>query len=544
MRNEIDKYYNLIKGLLVEIDTSQYTLQQDRHLRIRDGVVNIHMVELALFRESHGEESLRTFENPLFKPSNLYDSLVSKGETPCEEKSRLNKGKPCDNSLRSSSSSPTPETQSHEGEGKAQTKAKESEWMPNVQHGGGRAHTRANLRSGSGMVQISTSSSMDPYETPRRYIDYDDYYPSDAGYSTHQYQRPRHRSTIDIQPKSRHTYSDANRHKRRTEYNIQPCRQTVSRSRSNTTSAKDLHDKPQGSAVLSGSQLVPAASADQADKSLPSNSGHVVYSQSRRRRRRRVYEGTEYASDTGRLDPHDSRRRRSSDLHQVQPQSGCRPADGRLKKGDDIEKYASYSYTSPREQFDRDYPVKPRRATRGTLERPLSMNVMDDHPQHLPDKEHKQSHDLMYRESSKIESKRHRRNSSPSSDEPQTRAKSQNDNDTESEMYTTDDNLRKQGNKSHGTPCRSIQHQRRGHRSEESSSEDADDEDNVSPEIEAPPSTSGPEKADESESQPMGMDTPSSSHKPPGDSEGYKGWDTLEDIVFSWTTLSRDMIQL
>lgn len=448
-KNEIDKYYNLIKSLLIEIDASQSTLQQDRHLRIRDGMVNIHTVELALFRESHGKEVVRNFENSLFKPSNWHSSLVSKGKTPSKEQYMEGKDKLYNNALRSGLSSPISETQSNREKGKAQIETKESDGISAVQHGGRRTHKCTNLRSRSGIVQIP-SPSMDPYEPPRGHFDYDDNYPSDVGYGSHDYQ-PRRRSTVDIQPTSQNTYRDAGNHKRRTEYAFQPRGQIAHRSRSNTASTRGQYDTPQSPVVLPGSHIVPVTPAEQVDSSLLSDSGHVVHSPFRHGHHRQVYSSTEYASDTGRLDPQDSGRRRSSYVHRAQPQSGRRryPAD-------------AYSYTSPREQFDQDYPVKPRRPTRTSLDRPLSMNVTDEHSQYLPGKEHQDSHVLTSWESYKIDSEGYRRKSSRSSNDPQTRAKSQtrdisptqDDNDSESQMYTDDDDLRKYRREPYAIPCR------------------------------------------------------------------------------------------
>lgn len=65
--SEIDKYHNLVRSLLKEIDACQAILPQDRHVRIRDGVLAIHEAELAIFLDSHGEAAMRTFDSPLFK---------------------------------------------------------------------------------------------------------------------------------------------------------------------------------------------------------------------------------------------------------------------------------------------------------------------------------------------------------------------------------------------------------------------------------------------------------------------------------------------
>lgn len=70
VNNEIDKYYDLVKGLLSEIDTYQTSLQRDRHLRIRNGVVNVHETELDLFSHFHGPAAIQAFDNPFFQIRN------------------------------------------------------------------------------------------------------------------------------------------------------------------------------------------------------------------------------------------------------------------------------------------------------------------------------------------------------------------------------------------------------------------------------------------------------------------------------------------
>ncbi|KAJ5182780.1 hypothetical protein N7492_000396 [Penicillium capsulatum] len=241
-------------------------------------------------------------------------------------------------------------------------------------------HHASGPRASTGMVQ---AGSYDSYEAPGRY-DFDDYYPSDTGYpNTYKY-RPAPRSRIDAQPISSQKYRDyGHSTKKRTEYSIQsPSR---SRNRSHTASAADLYETPVRLAVPS-SHLRPVVNSSRRSPSpLPSDSN--MHLSPHGSRHRRVY-STDYASDTGRLEPHDTVKRHSSHRipHRVQPPINRRrypPLEG-LKKGDDIDSYDAYSYTTPREQFDRDYPVKPRTSTgRTSSSRPLSMNVMEDHPSWL-----------------------------------------------------------------------------------------------------------------------------------------------------------------
>ncbi|KAJ5099432.1 hypothetical protein N7532_006433 [Penicillium argentinense] len=269
----------------------------------------------------------------------------------------------------------------------------------NLSPTGGKSQMHGGPRASTGMVQLP--GVHDPYDIPRRHYDYyDDYhYPSDVGYGTHRYQ-PRHRSTVDVQPTGQHKYRDAGHSKKRTEYTIQPqsvqATQSRHRSRSNTTSATDLYDTPVRLAVPSGAHLRPVAPpAGRVDNLSDSGHHHLVHAQpSHHGRHRRVYSGTDYASDTGRLDPRDSgihHRSHHGSSHRVHAPVGHHrryPTYDGLKKGDDIDKYDAYSYTTPREQFDRDYPVKPRHSsTRSSVDRPLSLNVMEEHPQYMPRKE-------------------------------------------------------------------------------------------------------------------------------------------------------------
>lgn len=242
---------------------------------------------------------------------------------------------------------------------------------------GGRHHV-AGPRASTGMVQIG---SYDPHEAPRRY-DMDDYYPSDTGYpNTHKY-RPTPRSRIEAQPISSQKYRDPGHStKMRTEYTIQP--PSRPRPRSHTASAADLYDTPVRLAVPSSSHLRPVINSSHRSPSpLPSGSNQHLSSHGARHHR--VY-SNEYASDTGRLEPRDNVKRHSGYrvAHRAAPPTNRRrypPLEG-LKKGDDIDKYDAYSYTTPREQFDRDYPVKPRNpAGRTSSGRPLSMNIGDDRP--------------------------------------------------------------------------------------------------------------------------------------------------------------------
>ncbi|KAJ6092789.1 hypothetical protein N7486_008078 [Penicillium sp. IBT 16267x] len=254
----------------------------------------------------------------------------------------------------------------------------------NLSPSGGRHHV-AGPRASTGMVQLG--SSVDPYEPPRRHYEHEDY-PSDAGYGSAYRHYPIRRSPVEARPVSMQKVRDSGHSTKRTEYTIEP--QPRHRSRSNTASAVDIYHN---SAHLSVPSYIHSAhSVHGRDLSpLPTDSSHYVMPAHHGGHRR--LHSTEYASDTGHLDSHDRTKHRSS-RHGSQhgpPPSGRRqyPAYDDIKKGEDIDKYHAYSYTTPREQFDRDYPVQPRHPTgRNSLDRPMSMIVMDDeHSQRVPRKE-------------------------------------------------------------------------------------------------------------------------------------------------------------
>lgn len=64
---ELKEYYNLIRKLLCDIDACQYSLEQSRHLRIRNGIVNVHSAEAVLFRDTYGYAAKQLFDDSFFK---------------------------------------------------------------------------------------------------------------------------------------------------------------------------------------------------------------------------------------------------------------------------------------------------------------------------------------------------------------------------------------------------------------------------------------------------------------------------------------------
>ncbi|CAG8903688.1 unnamed protein product [Penicillium egyptiacum] len=65
--NEVGEYYNLVRGLLCQIDAYQDILEQSRHLRIRNGVINVHSAESVLFQHIHGQAANQLFDDPIFR---------------------------------------------------------------------------------------------------------------------------------------------------------------------------------------------------------------------------------------------------------------------------------------------------------------------------------------------------------------------------------------------------------------------------------------------------------------------------------------------
>lgn len=241
------------------------------------------------------------------------------------------------------------------------------------------------MRASTGTVQLG--SSYDPYETSRRHYHHDEY-PSDGkAYS----RRSSRTSRLEAQPVSSHTFRDSDHTtKKRTEYTVRP------RPRSNTASSTDMHDKPLRLVVPTSSHrrlspVISSAGAHRSPSPLHPDSGRYLVPASSRDggRHRRVY-STDYASDTGQQHYDNARRQAHHDTHRAHHTSSRRrhPAYDRLRKGEDIDDYDAYSYTTPREQFDRDYPVRTTQPASGhRMSRPVSMTGTEDPSQWLVRKE-------------------------------------------------------------------------------------------------------------------------------------------------------------
>ncbi|CAG7957271.1 unnamed protein product [Penicillium olsonii] len=243
------------------------------------------------------------------------------------------------------------------------------------------------MRASTGTVQMG--SSYDPYDAPRRH-NYEDY-PSDTGYASAYGYRPARAATLEAHPVSSQRIHDSTASaKKRTEYSIQP-----TRHRSNTAAADFYpqirlaapqtsrhHISPVQHPAHRSSPNPPSASEPHVVPASPRHPAHPPHL--------RMY-STDYTSDNGRRDPRDDGRHRpghGSPRNYLPSQPGRHPAYDGLRKGDDIDEFDAYSYTTPREQFDRDYPVKPRpRKHRYSLDRPMSISGMEDSPQWVTRKE-------------------------------------------------------------------------------------------------------------------------------------------------------------
>ncbi|KAF7125323.1 hypothetical protein CNMCM5793_001501 [Aspergillus hiratsukae] len=247
------------------------------------------------------------------------------------------------------------------------------------------------MRASTGTVPLSSSYGL--YESPMGRPGYPAY-PSDlplvTPFSTPYNPRVAHEPRLEVQPISSTTYRDpGNSTKLRTEYAIR------SRPRSSTASAAEIHHTPARLDVPpSGNRHSPVVTTShrRSPSPLPGHERYLVPASSSHhgRRHSRQYP-TDYASDTGRLEPHarGTRSRTGHGAYRVHDH-GHRsryPPPGGFRKGEDIDDYDAYSYTNPREQFEKD-SVARLNYGRGSYrkERPLSITGIED-PRLLSKKE-------------------------------------------------------------------------------------------------------------------------------------------------------------
>lgn len=245
----------------------------------------------------------------------------------------------------------------------------------------GSRYTIDPMRASTGTVQLS--SSYDPYDYSTNRYGYTPY-PSDYHYAHSYAPRVNHDRRVEALPVLSKTYRDpGNSTKLRTEYAVRQ------RPRSSTTSGTDSHPTPVRPAVPSSLDTrspVITSSYGRTPSPLPSETErYIMPASSRHGRHRRIY-STDYSSDTGRLRPHDAaaRRRVGHGAYREYAPSGRKrysTAEG-LKKGGNIDDHDAYSYTTPKEQFEKE-SVARLNYRRGAhrMERPTSMNGIDDYSQ-------------------------------------------------------------------------------------------------------------------------------------------------------------------
>ncbi|KAE8348528.1 hypothetical protein BDV28DRAFT_88083 [Aspergillus coremiiformis] len=231
------------------------------------------------------------------------------------------------------------------------------------------------MRASTGTVQLNSSYDASPSRSA---------YPSHSSsvpYVVTAYDSRYFREGgLEARHISSKTYRDADHStKLRTEYAVRP------RQRSSTTSVADTRLAP---GRLHGPRAPPVITSSyrRSPSPLPSQEHHLTPSSSPRHHKRHPLSVShiDYASDTGRLNPND-RAIRSPTVHTVyrghdSNRHSRYPPMGGLRKGEDIDDYDAYSYTNPREQFEKDSAAR-LRYDRGSYrsERPLSWTGIGDH---------------------------------------------------------------------------------------------------------------------------------------------------------------------
>lgn len=232
------------------------------------------------------------------------------------------------------------------------------------------------MRASTGTMQLS--SSYDPYDVSAGRYGYPPY-PSHYQYPSSYDPGLNHDRKLEALPVSSKAYRDPGHStKVRTEYTVRPRqRSTASTTDSYPPAVRGTGPPPLDTripVITSSFGRSPSPMSPEADRYLiPASSrhGHPHHG---------VY-NTDYSSDTGRLGPHHAmaRHRMGNDHHRVYPHSGSKrySTPGGYKKGQDIDDYDAYSYTTPREQFENE-SVARLKHHRDRRERPMSI---DGYPQ-------------------------------------------------------------------------------------------------------------------------------------------------------------------
>lgn len=250
------------------------------------------------------------------------------------------------------------------------------------------------MRASTGTVPLSSS-----YDSSAGLHSYSGY-PADAGYGGVYHSRPNViEPHLEAHPISSHIYRDPGQAvTTRREYAVRP------RQRSSTiASATDGYLNPLRTAVhssaarqspvviTSGYTASPTLYSARPLHTQESSARYLSPSSSHRGRHRHRTYYTDYASDSGRL--HQGRNpakvRAVYARHPEYGSSHHRPhtRERRFRKGEDIDAYNAYSYTTPSEQFEResqDYvAMLNRRLGADRNRRPVSMTGLEDYAQSL-----------------------------------------------------------------------------------------------------------------------------------------------------------------
>ena len=235
----------------------------------------------------------------------------------------------------------------------------------------GSSHLIDPMRASTGTVPLS--SSYDPYDSSAGHPMYAGYR-SDVPYLPSY--DPRYNNVpprLEAHAVSQQAHREHGKPpKLRTEYAIRP------RQRSSTASAADpraMLEVPSSSPISRHSPVI-FSDYGRSPSPLTDQDGYLMPSSSKGHRRHRYSSSFDYASDTGRhptsrtpygaypVYEHGSRRRY--------------PQNGGLRKGEDIDDYDAYSYTNPREQFEKEAAAKLQYHRNSRKERPLSLTGVDD----------------------------------------------------------------------------------------------------------------------------------------------------------------------
>lgn len=231
------------------------------------------------------------------------------------------------------------------------------------------------MRASTGTV------STDVHASPTSYYGYDEYRSPKVAERIPDYRSgyPSRRlpdRKLEAQPISSSSYRDANQSlKLRTEYAVRP--------RSHTTSEHSR--RPLSVIIPSSNRQTPMISSgyERSTSPLPPRSSYTredperyitAASSTSSRPHRRVY-NSEYTSDSGRLDPGDRARVYRDRSYRIYRPGGysAHPAYGDPRNWDDSEYYDAYSYTNPREQFEKDSAARSSQPATRRAGRPSSV---------------------------------------------------------------------------------------------------------------------------------------------------------------------------